>query len=235
MCALFSLNSTTTTTNEFEPNTAGKSKGRVLRFEFAGMLIEQVTAFANVHQYDDRKTYKEAWTAWLAHDEIAALMKTEVERLNALGYKGDVADKLFKSGRYYFRGKGNKGNKGNKCSDEERYAPQEKERCVGERKYVLMNRRLLDDMDGHIESGLRSAEYTPAGGFADFCNANAQSELYRSEVARLSELMPTGDAVHDKLKKTYKNRYFMLTKAAIAIAAATKAAATKAAATKAAV
>ena len=77
-------------------------------------------------------------------------------------------------------------------------------------------------MDDHIECGLRSAEYTPAVGFADFCNTNAQSELYRSEVARLSELMPTGDAVHDKLKKTYKNRYFMLTKAAIAaIAAAT--------------
>jgi hypothetical protein len=96
-------------------------------------------------------------------------------------------------------------------------------------------------MDDHIDCGLRSAEYTPAGGFADFCNTNAQSELYRSEVARLSELMPTGDAVHDKLKKTYKNRYFMLTKAAAtkaAIAASTKAASTKSAialATKAAV
>ena len=209
MCALFALNST----NEFEPIP----KGRVLRFEFAVALIEQVTAFANVHQYDDRKTYKEAWTAWLAHDEIAAIMKTEVERLNALGYKGNVADKLFKSGRYYFRGKTNKGNKGNKGSDEELC---DKELLC--KKYVLLNRQLLDEMDGHIESGLRSAEYTPAGGFADFCNANAQSELYRSEVARLSELMPTGDAVHDKLKKTYKNRYFMLTKADVAAVAGTK-------------
>jgi hypothetical protein len=32
--------------------------------------------------------------------------------------------------------------------------------------------------------------------------------------------MPTGDVVHDKLKKTYKNRYFMLTKAAVAAVAA---------------
>lgn len=211
MCALFALNST----NEFEPIPAGKSKGRVLRFEFAVALIEQVTAFANVHQYDDRKTYKEAWTAWLAHDEIAAIMKTEVERLNALGYKGNVADKLFKSGRYYFRGKTNKGNKGNKGSDEELC---DKELLC--KKYVLLNHQLLDEMDDHIDCGLRSADYTPAGGFADFCNANAQSELYRSEVARLSELMPTGDAVHDKLKKTYKNRYFMLTKADVAAVAA---------------
>lgn len=229
MCA---LNSTTTTTNEFETRhdydnnhydnnvDVDVRKSRVLRFEFAGALIEQVTAFANMHRYDDRKMYKEAWTAWLAHDEIAAIMKTEVERLNALGYKGDVADKLFKSGRYYFRGKTNKG-KGNKGSDEE-VCPCAKA-CAKEslcKKYVLLNRQLLDEMDGHIECGLRSAEYTPAGGFADFCNTNAQSELYHSEVARLSELMPTGDAVHDKLKKTYKNRYFMLTKAAAASIAA---------------
>ena len=57
-----------------------------------------------MHRYDDRKTYKAAWTAWLAHDEIAAMLKAEVERLTDLGYQGDVADKLFKSGRYYFRG-----------------------------------------------------------------------------------------------------------------------------------
>ena len=229
MCA---LNSTTTTakTNEFarhdydnnNNNNNHVRKSRVLRFEFAGALVEHVVAFANMHRYDDRKTYKEAWTAWLAHDEIAALMKTEVERLNALGYKGDVADKLFKSGRYYFRGKTNKGN-------DEELCPCAKA-CAKEslcKNYVLLNRQLLDEMDDHIDCGLRSADYTPAGGFADFCNTNAQSELYRSEVARLSELMPTGDAVHDKLKKTYKNRYFMLTKAAAtkaAIAAATKAA-----------
>ena len=227
MCA---LNSTTTTakTNEFarhdydNNNHNGNDddvvrKSRVLRFEFAGALIEQVTAFANVHRYDDRKTYKEAWTAWLAHDEIAALMKTEVERLNALGYKGDVADKLFKSGRYYFRGKTNKG------SDERNERNERNKDSHAEllrKKYVLLNRKMLDEMDDHIECGLRSAEYTPAGGFADFCNTNAQSELYRSEVARLSELMPTGDAVHDKLKKTYKNRYFMLTKAAAAVSTA---------------
>ena len=244
MCALFALN------NEFEPRTnydydnndngndgivvapvvdignvpAGKSKGRVLRFEFAGMLIEQVTAFANVHQYDDRKTYKEAWTTWLAHDEIAALLKTEVERLSALGYKGDVADKLFKSGRYYFRGKTNADdNKRNKCSAEARTEAHTEER-VKERKYVLMNRQLLNDMDEQIDCGLRSAEYTPASGFADFCKTNAQSDIYCSEVARLSELMHTGDAVYDKLKKTYKNRYFMMTKAAAtkAVDAATK-------------
>jgi hypothetical protein len=81
------------------------NKGRVLRFEFSNAMIESTMTFTEVHRYDDRKTYKEAWAQWLAHDEIAAMIKSEVARLRDLGYKGDVADKLFKSGRYYFRQK----------------------------------------------------------------------------------------------------------------------------------
>jgi len=80
------------------------------------------------------------------------------------------------------------------------------------RKYVLINRDLLDVMDNHIACGLRRDDaYTPARGFAEFCKLNVDS--YCSEVTRLSEIMPTGEAVRDKLKKTYKNRYFMIVNA----------------------
>jgi len=223
-------------------------------------------AFTEVHRYDDRKTYKEAWTAWLAHDEIAAILKAEVERLTDLGYKGDVADKLFKSGRYYFRtreptvphtppsvaqrhdravGTSTQRHKRSKGTTSRALAPNDANgrrrgsgpnalnalnqgslhadtkplgvrdvpiALVAPRKYVLLNRDLLDVMDNHIACGLRRDDaYTPASGFADFHKLNAES--YRSEVARLSELMPTGEMVSDKLKKTYKNRYFMIVNA----------------------
>ena len=90
--------------NSLKGTGTNNNSKRVLRFEFSNAIIESVMGFTTVHQYDDRKTYKEAWTKWLAHDEIAAIFKADVERLTNLGYKGDVADKLFKSGRYYFRG-----------------------------------------------------------------------------------------------------------------------------------
>ena len=182
-------------------NGNGKTNARVLRFEFSDPIIERLNDFVIVHNYDDRKTYKEAWMKWLAHDEIAALIRTEVARLIALGYTGDVVDKLFKSGRYYFRQK-TVGFQGTACP-----------KPVGAqapRKYVLLNRQLLDAMDDHIERGLRQNVhvYTPASGFADFCKT-WDNDSYRREVMRLSELMP---AVHEKLKKTYKNRYFMMTR-----------------------
>ena len=182
-----------------------RGRGRVLRFEFSGELIEHVTAFANLHQYDDRKTYKEAWTAWLAHNEIAALLANEVTRLSTLGYKGDVADKLFKSGRYYFR---------TREPTVPSIAPHTPPSQRLGRAYVLLNHQLLDAMDDHIECGLRrdAHAYTPAIGYAEFCRTWMNVDYYSREVTRLSEIMPTGEAVHDKLKKTYKNRYFMMTK-----------------------
>lgn len=188
------------TNNNTNNNNPGNPKARrVLRFEFADALIAHVSAFSNLHQYDDRKTYKEAWAQWLANNEIAALIRTEIARLSDLGYKGDVLDKLFKSGRYYFRQKTRAEPLGVRAATS---AP---------RKYVLLNHALLDAMDDHIERGLRSTDaYTPAGGFADFCNLHADDAVLKAEAASLSDRLSSSQAVHAKLKKTYKNRYFML-------------------------
>ena len=189
-------------------DTAANLKARVLRFEFSSELIEHVTAFANVHQYDDRKTYKEAWLQWLANDEIAALFKTDVARLTDIGYKGDVADKLFKSGRYYFRGK--------TPQHHPQLQPLPLPPKSTRQKYVSVSRDLLDIMDNHIERGLRSETYTPANGFADFCMTHANHDVLKAEVAALSETQTNepnqSKAIYEKLKKTYKNRYFILTK-----------------------
>jgi len=176
---------------------------RVLRFEFSAALIHAVTAFVGTHRYDDRKTYKEAWTAWLLTQDTAALLDAEHARLNNLGYTGDVADKLFKSARYYFRGK-----------LQQQSQPTRRRR---RQKYVAVNRTLLDAMDEHIERGIT----TPALGFAHFCTAHAEDAVLQTEVASLfaryttaTSATATSDTqimkeILHKLKKTYKNRYFM--------------------------
>lgn len=204
---------------------------RVLRFEFSTALTEAVTAFAAVHRYDDRKTYRDAWMQWLAHGEIAALFKSEVARLTDLGYKGDVADKLFKSGRYYFRTREptvqrsslwphtppslatSTPNDANGVADPKLLGV--RGALVVPRKYVTMGRALLIAMDEHIERGLRSNDaYTPANGFSDFFKMHTNSDLLKTEVGNLMQHYANNENVpreiHAKLKKTYKNRYFML-------------------------
>ena len=77
-------------------------------------------------------------------------------------------------------------------------------------------------MDDHIERSMQfNDEYTPAMGFSEFCKLHAHDAVLISEVARLVERAGSKtDAaaardIHQKLKKTYKNRYFMMVKNAI--------------------
>lgn len=89
------------------PTTAGsKSKNiKTYRFEFSKAFINELSRFSKVHQYDERHTYKKEWAAWKSNPEIAEVMEMEKRRLEENGYVGDIEDKMFKSGRYYFRKK----------------------------------------------------------------------------------------------------------------------------------
>ena len=87
--------------------------------------------FAKIHQYDHRKDFKEAWEIWV--EENDDIVQEEVDRLNNLGYDGDILDKMFKSARYYFRKKST-----------EKKVPQKR------RSYVGIQSALLEAMDKHI-------------------------------------------------------------------------------------
>ena len=76
---------------------------KIFRFKLNDDLSAIITQFAKIHLYDDRHTYKDAWQNWLVENRDS--VDREVVRLQQLDYKGDVVDKMFKTGRYYFRGK----------------------------------------------------------------------------------------------------------------------------------
>jgi len=163
----------------------------IFRFKFTDSIMEQLSHFAKIHQYDDRHTFKEAWTAWL--DENDEAVAEEVNRLENLGYEGDIIDKMFKSARYYYRKKST-----------EKKAPKER------RQYVSVQRELLDTMDSHIKKSIASDNnFKPQNGFIAFCNSNR--DVLQEAVVKLCETgITSGQDIQTKIKKTYKNRYFML-------------------------
>lgn len=159
----------------------------VFRFKFRQDVVDAVMDFAKTHQYDDRHGYKEAWKTWCIDNR--EMLEVETKRLEALGYEGDVHDKLFKSGRYYFR---------NKRLDK----PVPAER----KKYVGLGRDTLRAMDDFVNRAA-TAGISPADAFLSFCSES--TEVLKNEIAALindNEL--SDDDVRDKLKKTFKNRYF---------------------------
>jgi len=163
----------------------------IYRYKFTEDFMLELYNFSKIHQYDHRKEFKEAWKIWT--EENNALIEEEVNRLTLLGYEGDVFEKMFKSARYYFR----------KKSPEK---PEPKQR----RPYISVNRELLDAMDQHIEEHFGRPDYQPKTGFVEFCKDN-ESILKETIASIFEKNIRDLDLIQDKVKKTYKNRYFMFT------------------------
>ena len=160
----------------------------IYRYKFTQEFMDELNKFSKIHQYDDRHSFKESWKFWV--EQNSEIVENEINRLSGLGYDGDILDKMFKSARYYFRKKD--------------ITPQEpKER----RKYISVHKDVLDAMDSHILSSMNFPDYKPSDGFANFCNTNI--EELKSESSRLLENNLNSQEIMDKIKKTYKNRYFM--------------------------
>ena len=109
------------------------------RYEFSEYAMMQLNYFTQVHKYDERKVFKEAWKKWIATDDIAQMIATEKTRLLSEGFDGDVEDKMFKAVRYYFRKK----------------PTEQTTEKTPRKKYVGFTGKILTAMDTHIISKIK--------------------------------------------------------------------------------
>jgi hypothetical protein len=162
----------------------------IYRYKFTEDFMSELYKFSKIHQYDERKDFKEAWKVWIEDNDV--IIQEESLRLQTLGYVGDIIDKMFKSARYYFRKKS-----------------VEKKEPKKRRQYISVNRELLEAMDNHIEKNLTNENYQPKSGFLEFCQENG--ELIKETINSMFEKdIKNAEIIEGKIKKTYKNRYFII-------------------------
>jgi hypothetical protein len=75
------------------------------------------------------------------------------------------------------------------------------------RQYIGVDHELLETMDRHIVANIHNDDYKPKTAFIMFCKEN--EDVLKQTITRLS--ISDAKLIEDKIKKTYKNRYFMLT------------------------
>jgi hypothetical protein len=176
-------------------------KMKTFRFLFSEEMKEQLEEFSKKHMYTkDKHEYKEAWEAWVQEPEIKNQVKVEMERLAKSGFVGDTMDSMYKSARYYY---------GKKYRKEER--KEQEEKPTRKRSTISFSGNFLSDIDEHIMEIIQEhtneekiSTVSPAKSFTDFCNKRKDSilkEIQENEVNNSNELV-------EKLKKTYKNRYY---------------------------
>ena len=162
---------------------------QTFRHDFGEKFIEELKQFAIIHKYDDRKVFKQAWIEWTEQKSVQ--IAQEVEQLKNSGYKGDVLDKMFKSARYYFRKK------------------VENVEETPRKKYISLSPLFLEQIDIYISERLSSstaANSSPADLYCDFCQN--KKELIFEQIQELIDL--TSEEICIKLKKTFKNRFYVL-------------------------
>ncbi len=162
-------------------------KKKTYRFKFTPNFLDILTRFSITHQYDTPKDFKEAFGSF--KDNFKNEIEREMNVLKENGYKGDAIDKMYKSARYYFKNKDY--SKKNKV---------EKKR----RKYISQDRYFISTIDEHIEENIKNMK--PSEGFEHF--KENLTEEYKNEQERLSEYLTDKSDIEQKIKKTYKNRYF---------------------------
>ena len=84
--------------------------------------------------------------------------------------------------------------------------------CPTRKPYVSIGHRLINSMNAHIHKNIANAGYTPASGYNDFCLTH--KDLLKIEIKQFCTQNPSisSDIISQKIKKTYKNRYYLISK-----------------------
>jgi hypothetical protein len=166
---------------------------KTFRFTFGPEFIALLSRFAKVHQYDDRKTFKEAWTAWMKDDEVEPLINDEVKQLTNSGFGGDPLDKMYKSARYYYRKK-----------------PDTPKEPRERKEYIGFSKTVLHEMDADIE-GRIGGKGAPSEAFIAYCEGHKTTiieELKREKPDMATWTREDVEAMTGRFKKAYKNRFY---------------------------
>jgi hypothetical protein len=164
----------------------------IYRYNFTNEFKESIKYFSKKHKDDDFIDFKEYFEAWCEENKIS--IETEYNILLRKGYGGEIMDKIFKSARYYFVKKSNSKNS-------------EK---MKRKKYTCKDVNFLRLVTDHVFK-IKDEQMKPSDAYNNFVesNENTIKELVKNLKSK-EEYDEKG--VKAKIKKIYKNKYFILTR-----------------------
>ena len=153
-------------------------------FNYSDNFADLLANFATEHLEDKNKEFKAAWKTWT--DDHSAEIEKETAKMKQEGYPGDVAEKMYFSARYYYRKKAIREQTELKNPDEK--TPRKKYESIDKHVLVQMNDQIV------LQFQTNANKMTPSKAFAEYCDQHNIAE---------------DDA---KMKKTYKNLYWRISK-----------------------
>ena len=164
----------------------------IYRYKFSNELMERLTEFSSKHRCDEASLFKVYWERWESQPQNISIVDREERRLKMLGYEGDMHKKMYKTVRYYLKNKS-----------------LEKKEPKKRRKYVTLDKEFLEKMDDHILQVAIVQDLKPAHAFNNFTSLSDNTRLVDEQIKTMMNNDMTEVQAGNKIKKTYKNRYYL--------------------------
>tara|TARA_B110000503_G_scaffold142389_2_gene239017 strand:+ start:894 stop:1475 length:582 start_codon:yes stop_codon:yes gene_type:complete len=177
------------------------------RYKLSPEIIDEITRFSKIHMFSSREVFREKWNEWLISNN--ELIDIEKARLTEIGYTKSVTAKMFISARYYFK---------NKEFKPEQDTSKEKETSKT-RAYIKISKELLKEIDIYIGEN-SNRDVKPSTSYELFTELNRDLidretnrltlEVVKNEEEKDKDEKAVRDNCRAKIKKTFKNRCFVL-------------------------
>jgi hypothetical protein len=181
-------------------------------------MIEDLSYFAQLHKYNNSKEFKEAWKKWIETEDISSSINNEIKRLTAMGNETNILANMYKSARYYHRKKKNNNDNVSETENNNNNVENKDTSPKTKRKYMSFSVDILEIVNTSIASEIKNnivnniSHISPAEAYANFCDMYADS--ISREIKYMQDEYKEHNLTHaeimNKLKKTYKNRYFII-------------------------
>lgn len=164
------------------------------RFDFTKDVAGLMYSFTKEHRDETAKNFRANWNEWINREEIKRILTTECELLLNQGFKGDAWDKMYKSARYYYK---------KQPSDTASKHQAKQKGTKHTNRFSLNFLQMIDtNISKHMQDDKPQIEL-----FNEFCETMSEEIIYELRVIK-TEMGEIPEDIKEKLKKTYKNRFY---------------------------
>lgn len=181
------------------------------RHKFSNEFTELILIFVRNHKYDNKSDFNQSWEEFVDYNDEQIAKERTILKQN--GYNGDLNEKMYKSARFYYLKKVLKeASKTNHKPIKKRIISTNINQDVIKKKkvYIKISEVFNDYIDKYIIKMVSDNVNKPSDCYESFCNSHI--EEIKLEINLLIEKGFNSYKIPEKIKKTFKNRFFALQK-----------------------
>ena len=168
----------------------------IYNFKLSKGIKKELNKFAEENKHLEKYIFDYKWNRWLRNNKI--MLDNENEMLKSKGYDKNLYDKLYFSVRYYYVKKA-----------KEKEMEKENGKVKVKLKYVPMTLELRDLIEKHLREHIN---VQPKLSFETFLQNETKKNKYNEMMNILLYNEYSEKDAMKRIKKAYKNRYFILIK-----------------------